>query len=73
MITYLHPSAVPLHILFWCSAGVESPLVCDILPHADQHTGLMPHGVLDRLGEYSKFFQGSKKILLKYFRIAEFF
>ena len=47
--------------------------MCDILPHADQHTGLMPHGVLDRLGEYSKFFQGSKKILLKYFRIAEFF
>lgn len=28
--------------------GVESPLVCDILPHADE-TGLMPPGLLDTI------------------------
>ena len=28
---------------------MESPLVCDILPHADPNTGLMPEGIMDFL------------------------
>eukprot|EP00088_Acartia_fossae_P000876 TRINITY_DN10336_c0_g1_i4.p1 TRINITY_DN10336_c0_g1~~TRINITY_DN10336_c0_g1_i4.p1 ORF type:complete len:548 (-),score=123.65 TRINITY_DN10336_c0_g1_i4:498-2024(-) len=29
--------------------GIESPLVCDILPQADSDTGLMPSGLIDNL------------------------
>ena len=31
--------------------GVESPLVCDLLPHADPKTGLFPVEILDSVGE----------------------
>ena len=30
--------------------GVESPLVCDLLPHADPKTGLFPVELVDNLG-----------------------
>jgi len=47
------PSVVSLYLLEpkTCQyvLGVESPLVCDILPHADPDTGLMPLGLLDSL------------------------
>jgi len=47
------PSAVTLYLLEPkpCEyvLGVESPLVCDILPHADPESGLMPPGILDQL------------------------
>merc|ERR1719341_33349 len=47
------PSAVTLYLLEPkpCEyvLGVESPLVCDILPHADPNTGLMPEGIIDFL------------------------
>jgi len=46
------PSTVSLYLLEpkTCEyvLGVESPLVCDILPHADE-TGLMPPGLLDTI------------------------
>lgn len=49
------PSTVTLYLLEpkTCEyvLGVESPLVCDILPHADQQTGLMPPGVIDTIGK----------------------
>eukprot|EP00092_Neocalanus_flemingeri_P071711 GFUD01088169.1.p1 GENE.GFUD01088169.1~~GFUD01088169.1.p1 ORF type:complete len:413 (-),score=121.00 GFUD01088169.1:81-1259(-) len=31
--------------------GVESPLVCDLLPHADPQTGLFPVGIVDTIGQ----------------------
>jgi len=31
--------------------GVESPLVCDLLPCADLKTGLFPKEILDSVGE----------------------
>ena len=31
--------------------GVESPLVCDLLPHADAKTGLFPAEIVDNLGD----------------------
>ena len=31
--------------------GVESPLVCDLLPHADPKTGLFPVEIVDTLGK----------------------
>jgi len=47
------PSAVTLYLLEPRTCEyilvVESPLVCDILPHADPDTGLMPSGILDDL------------------------
>lgn len=47
------PSVVSLYLLEpkTCQyvLGVESPLVCDILSHADPDTGLMPLGLLDSL------------------------
>jgi len=47
------PSVVSLYLLEpkTCQyvLGVESPLVCDILGHADSNTGLMPEGLLDSL------------------------
>lgn len=49
------PSAVTLYLLEPkpCEyvLGVESPLVCDILPHADPMTGLMPQGIMEFLEE----------------------
>ncbi len=35
-------------------AGVESPLVCDILSYADPETGLMPEGFMDSIGNRLK-------------------
>ena len=32
--------------------GVESPLVCDLLPHADSKTGLFPAELVDNLGTF---------------------
>jgi len=47
------PSTVSLYLLEprTCEyvLGVESPLVCDILPHADSHTGLFPADLLATL------------------------
>ena len=31
--------------------GVESPLVCDLLPHADPSTGLFPAEIVDSVGK----------------------
>ena len=33
---------------------MESPLVCDILPHADPNTGLIPDGIMDFLEDKPK-------------------
>jgi len=47
------PSTVSLYLLEprTCEyvLGVESPLVCDILPHADSHTGLFPKDLMASL------------------------
>lgn len=52
------PSAVTLYLLEPkpCEyvLGVESPLVCDILPHADPNTGLIPDGIMDFLEDKPK-------------------
>ena len=44
------PSTVSLYLLEpkTCEyvLGVESPLVCDLLNHADDHTGLFPAGIV---------------------------
>jgi len=49
------PSTVSLYLLEpkVCEyvLGVESPLVCDLLPHADPITGLFPTELVDNLGE----------------------
>jgi len=49
------PSTVSLYLLEpkTCEyvLGVESPLVCDLLPHADPSTGLFPTGIVDTLGQ----------------------
>ena len=46
------PSTVSLYLLEpkTCEyvLGVESPLVCDLLNHADDHTGLFPEGTVYR-------------------------
>ena len=34
--------------------GVESPLVCDLLPHADADTGLFPADIVDTIGQEDK-------------------
>merc|ERR1712013_871709 len=48
------PSTVSLYLLEpkTCEyvLGVESPLVCDLLPHADPNTGLFPVGIVDNIG-----------------------
>jgi len=48
------PSTVTLYLLEpkTCEyvLGVESPLVCDLLPHADPKTGLFPVEIVDTLG-----------------------
>jgi len=48
------PSTVSLYLLEpkVCEyvLGVESPLVCDLLPHADDATGLFPVGIVDNVG-----------------------
>jgi len=50
------PSTVTLYLLEpkTCEyvLGVESPLVCDILPHADEN-GMMPQGLLDSIDKDS--------------------
>jgi len=47
------PSTVSLYLLEpkVCEyvLGVESPLICDLLEHADDETGLFPPGLVDRL------------------------
>jgi len=47
------PSTVSLYLLEpkTCEyvLGVESPLVCDLLPHANPATGLFPTGIVDNL------------------------
>lgn len=49
------PSTVSLYLLEpkICEyvLGVESPLVCDLLSHADDQTGLFPSGLMDTLGQ----------------------
>lgn len=49
------PSTVTLYLLEpkTCEyvLGVESPLVCDLLPHADPQTGLFPVGIVDTIGQ----------------------
>lgn len=49
------PSTVSLYLLEpkTCEyvLGVESPLVCDLLPHADPNTGLFPVGIVDNIGQ----------------------
>ena len=40
-------------------AGVESPLVCDILSYADPETGLMPEGFMDSIGNRLKIYEHS--------------
>jgi len=49
------PSTVSLYLLEpkTCEyvLGVESPLVCDILPHADDEYGMMPEGLLDSINK----------------------
>merc|ERR1712025_718848 len=48
------PSTVTLYLLEpkTCEyvLGVESPLVCDLLPHADPKTGLFPVQIVDSVG-----------------------
>jgi len=52
------PSTVSLYLLEpkTCEyiLGVESPLVCDLLPHADPQTGLFPVGIVDTIGQKEK-------------------
>jgi len=52
------PSTVSLYLLEpkTCQyvLGVESPLVCDLLPHADPQTGLFPVGLVDTIGQDTK-------------------
>jgi len=52
------PSTVSLYLLEpkTCQyvLGVESPLVCDLLPHADPQTGLFPVGLVDTIGQHTK-------------------
>jgi len=51
------PSTVSLYLLEpkTCQymLGVESPLVCDLLPHADPNTGLFPVGLVDTIGHHN--------------------
>jgi len=52
------PSTVSLYLLEpkVCEyvLGVESPLVCDLLPHADADTGLFPADIVDTIGQEDK-------------------
>jgi len=59
------PSTVSLYLLEpkTCEyvLGVESPLVCDLLPHADPQTGLFPVGIVDTIGKKDTKGEGQKE------------
>jgi len=61
------PSTVSLYLLEpkTCEyvLGVESPLVCDLLPHADPQTGLFPVGLVDSIGQKDSKGTGPKENL----------
>jgi len=61
------PSTVSLYLLEpkTCEyvLGVESPLVCDLLPHADPVTGLFPVGIVDTIGDKETLHEAASKTM----------